>query len=395
MRLLPSDPDIQTIVGRIRHGDIDLQPDFQRGEVWSVIKQQKLVDSVLRDWHVPPIHLVEHFGSKKTDVLDGQQRLVAICDFVDGHFPVNGHTEPYDERIASLDGLTYDQLPPDSRRQFGQFTIRMFRIVDFLPDEPAELFFRLNQAVALTSAEQRNAFFGPVRDQVKEIVDLFAGAPIGFSNSRMSYDDVVAKLCLSVEWRTIREKMSSGQLADKYRSREPFSAETMDRSALGVRCFARSAENWGSKVKLNKATLYSWFWLSVNSAVYDEPATIELLSESVPMVESFRRIKLEELPHSIETAKGTTLPLDKFFPLVQMYYDRSSSRVSDVSSVVGRDFFLWLNLSIVSSSRCIKFNHPAFTDLEGHLKEYLADEESDTSDLLHALLEESEWGHLA
>lgn len=394
MRLLPSDPDIETIVGRIMNEDIDLQPDFQRGEVWSIPKQQKLVDSILREWHIPPIHLVEQVDSRKLDVLDGQQRLVAIRNFVEGYFPVSGLTEPYDEEIASLDGLTYEELPPSRRRQFDQFTIRVFRIVDFQPDEPAELFFRLNQSVALTSAEQRNAFFGPVRDQVKEIVDLFAGVPIGFSNSRMSYDDVVAKLCLSVEWQTIREKMASGQLADKYRSRKPFSPETIERSALGVMCFAESANYWETKVKLNKATLFSWFWVAVNASVFDVKKTSQLLSSAVPMVESLRRIKFEELPRSIETAKGTTIPLDKFFPLVQMYYDRGSSRVSDVTSVVARDYFLWLNLSIASNIERIRFGHPRLKELEKGLCDYLADEETSTSDLLYRLVDESEWGQL-
>ena len=60
MRLLPSDPDVETIVGRIKNGDIDLQPEFQRGEVWSKLKKQRLIDSILRDWHVPPIHVIEN-----------------------------------------------------------------------------------------------------------------------------------------------------------------------------------------------------------------------------------------------------------------------------------------------------------------------------------------------
>ncbi len=33
MRLIPSDPDIQTVFSRIKDGSLDLQPDFQRGEV--------------------------------------------------------------------------------------------------------------------------------------------------------------------------------------------------------------------------------------------------------------------------------------------------------------------------------------------------------------------------
>ena len=64
------------------------------------------------------------------------------------------------------------------------------------PEEPGELFYRLNQLTNLTAAEQRNAFFGPVRKQIKDLVQLIKTRPdferrIGFSNARMSYDDVL------------------------------------------------------------------------------------------------------------------------------------------------------------------------------------------------------------
>jgi uncharacterized protein with ParB-like and HNH nuclease domain len=75
--MLPSDPDIETIVGRIKSGELDLQPDFQRGEVWPDSKKRRLIDTILREWHVPPIHVVENSGSYTQEVLDGQQRLVS------------------------------------------------------------------------------------------------------------------------------------------------------------------------------------------------------------------------------------------------------------------------------------------------------------------------------
>src|ERR1035441_7390934 len=117
MRLLPSDPDIETIVSRIKTKDLDLQPGFQRGEVWSKLKKQRLVDSILRDWHVPPIHVIEHATSKKQDILDGQQRLVAIRDFVDNQFAVDGRIEPIDPSIQALDGKYFRDLPEAFRRQ--------------------------------------------------------------------------------------------------------------------------------------------------------------------------------------------------------------------------------------------------------------------------------------
>lgn len=71
--------EIETIYVRIKNGDINLQPDFQRGEVWSPAKKKKLIDSIFRAWKIPPIHVV-NVDSAVDEVLDGQQRLVTIVE---------------------------------------------------------------------------------------------------------------------------------------------------------------------------------------------------------------------------------------------------------------------------------------------------------------------------
>src|SRR5687767_2044387 len=108
MRFYPADPDIATIYNRIEQGDIDLQPDFQRGEVWSVAKQQRLIDSILRNWIVPPILVVAASNGETQDVLDGQQRLASIRDFKKNKIRVDGRIEPKAPEIEALHGLTYE-----------------------------------------------------------------------------------------------------------------------------------------------------------------------------------------------------------------------------------------------------------------------------------------------
>ena len=389
MRLLPSDPDVETIVSRIKSKDIDLQPEFQRGEVWSKPRKQRLIDSILRDWHVPPIHVIENATSKKQEVLDGQQRLASIRDFVDNQFAVDGRTEPLDPTIQALDGMIYRELPEKWRRQFNQFTIRVFRIVDYQSSEPAELFFRLNQPASLTGAEQRNAFYGPVREQIKRLVSAYSAELskeiLGFSNSRMAYDDVLSRTALAIERRTLAEKITSADLTNLYRSDSPLKAGTIDLLEEAVRALGNSLNhNGGFAPKFNKATLFSWLMFIVRS-ITKTPLSRQNLAEFLQFFETFRKNASRETEWG-ERLVANSVPAGRLFSI---YESRASSRVADVSSVILRDGIIWLTFADLQkwtkSRRNLEPVFAAFTSGEN-----LIDEDQVAKNLLS-----SGWGELA
>lgn len=349
MRLIPWDPDVQTVIIRIDSGAIDLQPDFQRGEVWPRSKKQRLIDSILRNWHVPPIHVIENDVTQKQEVLDGQQRLAAIRDFVHGEFAVDGQTAPADELIGSLNGLKYRELPPQVRRQFDQFTLRVYRIVDFKSSEPAELFFRLNQPTNLTGAEQRNAFFGPVRDQVRDLVKSLLDEGLdkeflGFSNVRMSYDDVVSRVVLTLERGSIGQKIASNDLVELYRREEPVTRGVESLVLEAIKLLAKIRRFELKHPRFNKATLYSWLVFLVRginsgNGLFNSRRVAEFMDH-------FERLRSQVSLGLLEDDEAKTSvagrPLDW---LLSVYEDRSTSRVADVSSIVLRDIVLWLLFS--------------------------------------------------
>ena len=45
--------ELEVVVRRILAGEIDLQPEYQRGEVWNTERRQRLIDTILRGWYVP------------------------------------------------------------------------------------------------------------------------------------------------------------------------------------------------------------------------------------------------------------------------------------------------------------------------------------------------------
>lgn len=340
MKLTHWEPDLRTIDAWISDGEIDLQPNFQRGDIWPSPKKRKLIDTILRGWSIPPIHVVVT-ESGTLDVLDGQQRLTAIRDFMRDDFPVDGLVEPSDPYIKSLSGFHYSHLPATTRRAFDQYTLRVFKITDYKPEEPGELFYRLNQPLSLTAGEQRNALYGPARAQLKELVANFQRLEnkkdsIGFSNARMSYDDVFAKLLFFLERGSLAVKATESSISDRFKTRRPFDSAIVDWTTKITEEFSDAREG-ASSVKLNKATLLSWFLYFARFK--DEKSDREFLSRFETAKERFaHRARLDGYSDGRPELKG-----EEF---VRLFIDRASLRVSDVSSVVYRDFALWAVHSI-------------------------------------------------
>ncbi len=347
MKLTPSDPDLATVYGRILSKELDLQPDFQRNEVWSEHKKTRLIDSILREWHVPPIHVVVDSDNRE-QVLDGKQRLSAIRDFIEGKLRVDGEIEPADPEIRQLGGLLYGELPPRIRRRFERFTIRLYSLTDYKPGEPAELFYRLNQPVVLTSAEQRNAYFGRTRDQVRALVKHagsvgISAETIGFSNGRMAYDDVIARLCLALEHRSLDKRITASEIARTYRLGSGFEPETLQKSENAISMLAAVANAIsGNRLRLNKATIHSWLWFfsEVQALSPDWKASVRPISTFVHTFE-FGRHWVRRTDRTDEFDLGFQNP-NRMARVFAVFNDRASSRVADVSSVVLRDMMIWI-----------------------------------------------------
>lgn len=344
MRLIPSDPDIQTIVSRIDSGDILLRPNFQRGEVWSTQKKQRLIDSILRDWHIPPIHVIDNVETEMQEVLDGQQRLTAIRDFVHNEFYIDGTTEPQDGSISELDGMRYSDLNPVWKKRVNHFAIRLFRLVEYKAGEPWELFFRLNQSTRLTGAEERNAFFGPVREQIKTAVAILESSVrdeqyLGFSNTRMAYDDVLSRAALAIDRRTISEKLTASDLTELYRRESPLPPIVADRLITSVITLTSLSERKVRPPRMNKATVFTWLIFIVRASWENGGQLYNPLLNALPDFIGWLRDEQRENT-GMRLDRNDRQSVHKAW-LLYTLEDRSSSRVADIASVILRDAIIW------------------------------------------------------
>lgn len=347
MKFRSTDPDIATLITRIKDGDLKLQPDFQRGEIWSLNKKKKLIDTLLRGWQIPPIHVIEVESSNSDEVLDGQQRLVAIRDFFDNKFKIDGNIEPYNEEILELDGQKFEDLEEKIVRKLKKAPIRVFTLIEYQPEETAELFYRLNQPATLTSAEQRNAFYGKSRNQIKELVLMIDNSEelkktIGFSNSRMAYDDIISKFCFSLEKESIKTKLTSNDIAQKYREKDGFDASIIEKAKEIISIFINIIRRIDINLRLNKATVFSWlcFISRYNNEISNQ---FESVGSFIESFESYRKyIKNGAVQFNIFSDGGNYFYSENSERLILLFNQKCSMGSTDASSIMIRDVILWL-----------------------------------------------------
>ena len=160
------DRSIFELYRQYQKGNLELQPEFQRLQVWDNSKSSRLIESVLLEVPIPVIYLSEESDSKYS-VIDGQQRLNAFIKFLENNLRLSGLTI-----LAELNGKRFQDIPKNLQDKFENATIRIIEIrKESQPDVKFEIFERLNTgAVQLNAQELRNCIYrGKYNDLLKEL----------------------------------------------------------------------------------------------------------------------------------------------------------------------------------------------------------------------------------
>jgi Protein of unknown function DUF262 len=139
---------------------LTLTPKFQRRGVWKPAARSFFVDTLIRGMPAPPIYIRQTQSEKRDrvirEVIDGQQRVSAVLDFLDGKLRLSRSLN------AKWAGKTFDQLSEEDRDRIltYSFSAEVFHGISDL--EVLEVFSRLNTySVALNAQELRNGrYFG-------------------------------------------------------------------------------------------------------------------------------------------------------------------------------------------------------------------------------------------
>jgi hypothetical protein len=207
--------------------------------VWSRSQKQLLIDTILRGYDIPKLYWSQaDERGQRYEVVDGQQRLRAIWEFMSGEFALPKDAEAVDgEQVA---GFKYADLSLDMRLTFDQYQLSVVVIESADEDEIRELFLRLQNGTSLKAQERRNAYPGAMRDFVKE----FSAHPffnsVGFSNSRYAHDHIAAQL-VTLEMAGGPANVRNADLNKLYRD-----YANLDDSSRQVRSVRRTLERLAS-----------------------------------------------------------------------------------------------------------------------------------------------------
>lgn len=161
-------PNVESLMNQLADGTIFI-PDYQRdSSEWDLAKKSLFVDSLINNMTVPPLILYpetnSETGLEKSEVVDGQQRLATIRDFVNGAFALATEDEvEYASNVgAVIQGRRFAELPDSIQRSIRYYVLNLIVLPTNLDlGLRLEIFRRINEAgTPLSPHDLRLAIFG-------------------------------------------------------------------------------------------------------------------------------------------------------------------------------------------------------------------------------------------
>jgi hypothetical protein len=148
------------------NNQLELNPKFQRRNVWSDRARSFLMDTIVRGKPIPKVFIRQKINATTKasirEVVDGQQRLRTILSYLNDGFMISKrHHSTYGGRYFSQLGDVDDQI----QTNILNYEVSVDLLVNMPDEEVLDVFSRLNAyAVILNEQEKINAsHFGPFK----------------------------------------------------------------------------------------------------------------------------------------------------------------------------------------------------------------------------------------
>jgi hypothetical protein len=163
-------------------------PEYQRQpNLWSEEKQRLLIDSILRDIDIPKLYF-NQTSKNGFEVVDGQQRLWAIWNFLDGAYAYKSNGQK----------ATFLDLSPQQREHIKKYKLQVTVFDDADDTYLRELFIRLQLGLLLITGEKLHAATGEMKALVFERLARHSFiAKLGIPARRYARETLCAQICIN------------------------------------------------------------------------------------------------------------------------------------------------------------------------------------------------------
>ena len=182
MKFEPKNYNVKELVDAYNAGSLIRNPEYQRGAAWSRQQKQSLVDSIFRDYPLPPLFLEvkQRAGlggtiAEQYEIIDGQQRILSLVEYLRDDYLLLSPSDsklrlPLSLREASAPWAEkrFSELTDDLRQKLSNRSVDVYLARDVEnSDEVRDLFIRLQSGTALTRQQIRDAWPGEIGPRVE------------------------------------------------------------------------------------------------------------------------------------------------------------------------------------------------------------------------------------
>ncbi|MFR5617405.1 MAG: DUF262 domain-containing protein [Clostridium sp.] len=213
---------IQTLLNQIRNinkrDGIDLQPEYQRGYIWSSDFKDKLLYSIIKCYPIGNISLrvrtEKNPKGAMQEVVDGQQRLTTVYKFIENEYIIQSEISKdiiryiveymdgdTDEKLSKLKrklnnkgkvAISFKQLPQAIQDNILAYNISITNITNASDDEITEYFRYLQNQERLRAGELLNSIPDTALEKYLNSIENkeILLSKLSFQNKRKQFDRV-------------------------------------------------------------------------------------------------------------------------------------------------------------------------------------------------------------
>lgn len=202
MKIIRNTKPISDLYSGMKSGDIVVNREYQRSSgLWPNNSRTYFIDTILNEFPFPKVVLWQKIDittkKTRTEIIDGQQRLSTIRDFIDNKLRLSSVSKRFK-------GRTFADLTEEEQQAFLSYEVSLDSILSGTREEILEIFKRINSyTLALNKAEQRFASYqGEFKWFIHDLTEVISPYLKSYEIlsdrdcSRMQDDDLIAECCL-------------------------------------------------------------------------------------------------------------------------------------------------------------------------------------------------------